>query len=568
MSYKIPPPWQSNYAIPAYVRAEGMRTRAFVTKWAPRGTYDDPDAFDPSWDSALAIPQYIKDEGYGQGAKVTEWAPRGTYAGGNKPAAKSNGKKVALGDFAGATLPASYNRFGQRAAAVILKRVGPLPTNSRRDALRKILDVIDKDLWSRSSQLAAELERKGVAPATAVQTALARAMSEGAAREVVETGKRRTLPQARTVMGLGIYGARAALGATFSIKDGLTTRADAEMGLAKPPPGPTAGQCLVDSADPNNKRIWRAATATVEAHWERPRAGEVCTSTYGAFAAGAASEATRVTVAGTNLTPAEAAAQGLKFIRVGGWVMQDKEGDKAEYNKALTTAAHRATILNAVMKASLFAIAGLRNAGPYTDSNSNFVRFGTLGLGFDPPAGQASYDHRLTPEQIAEAIAKSPLVWKGAIDGSIPIGKFTHPVSKKLCVIHARIGGAGDAEMAVWWKVYQKSLWEWLIDSLVGFVATVFNVVVDAIKEVANLACDLATSTTGQMGAQIALTAGTNAAAGAAGASIIQSACSSPTAPPPPPPEDTTPEWLVPVAIGGAILAGVILLLPKKRKSS
>lgn len=75
--YNLPPPWSAGYAVPQNVQDEGLERHAYVTAWAPRGSFDNPKV----GTAGYAVPGYIVDEGYGQGAAITRWAPRGSYAG-------------------------------------------------------------------------------------------------------------------------------------------------------------------------------------------------------------------------------------------------------------------------------------------------------------------------------------------------------------------------------------------------------------------------------------------------------------------------------------------------------
>lgn len=75
--FRLPPFWNAGYALPSNVDDEGIERRAFVTAWAPRGSFDDPKV----GTGGYAVPGYVLREGYGQGAFVTKWAPRGTYYG-------------------------------------------------------------------------------------------------------------------------------------------------------------------------------------------------------------------------------------------------------------------------------------------------------------------------------------------------------------------------------------------------------------------------------------------------------------------------------------------------------
>jgi hypothetical protein len=78
MAWNLPKAWSPGFALPGYVRAEGLQRRAFVTEYPPDGTYDNPDVGN---NGNFTVPKYIMKEGYGGGAFVTKWAPRGTYYG-------------------------------------------------------------------------------------------------------------------------------------------------------------------------------------------------------------------------------------------------------------------------------------------------------------------------------------------------------------------------------------------------------------------------------------------------------------------------------------------------------
>lgn len=82
MAYRLPPPYDPGYAMPKNALNEGLERRAFITKWTPRGTYDNP-TFNNS--GGYALPAYVQQEPYGQEAKVTDWQPGGTYNGPRVP---------------------------------------------------------------------------------------------------------------------------------------------------------------------------------------------------------------------------------------------------------------------------------------------------------------------------------------------------------------------------------------------------------------------------------------------------------------------------------------------------
>jgi hypothetical protein len=244
--FKLPPAYDPahNYAIPEYMQKEGLTNRAIVTKWQPRGSYDNPNAFDPSWDKAYAVPEYILDEGYGQGAKVTDWYPRGYYDGATKTAARIKTAQKALGDAALAE-PVPAQKFGRSAAAKILTQVRALPPAARKKQLRAMLDRIDPRLWDRVYQLARQYtETRGVPAGQGLELALARALSQTA------------------VSALGDV---VAPKAGFSI---LSTTSSV-TGLQATPPKP--GDCSADG-----QFIWKVSS-TGAGFWARLAVGETCT---------------------------------------------------------------------------------------------------------------------------------------------------------------------------------------------------------------------------------------------------------------------------------------------------
>src|SRR6185295_7856351 len=205
MPYNLPPPWDPGYALPDNVVDEGLERRAFVTKWLPRGFYDNPKV----GTGGYAVPQYVLDEGYGQGTYTTKWQPSGSY---NGPAVPNwlnqrpqvvrtrrlpGGGQVAtvqpLGD---AALPEPYESYGQKAAQALLSRVAMLPRAKQGQALKAIMDKVDPSLWRRTTDIWNRYRKQGMNPQQALPLALARALSTGLAAEIVATGQRGTAPQA------------------------------------------------------------------------------------------------------------------------------------------------------------------------------------------------------------------------------------------------------------------------------------------------------------------------------------------------------------------------------------
>jgi hypothetical protein len=263
MAYNLPAAWDPGYVLPENVRDEGLERRALVTKQMPRGTYDNPSV----GTGGYAVPQYVKAEGYGQGTFTTKWQPSGSYNGPAIPAwlnqrprvvksqpAPGGGRVVtvqALGD--DAPLPLVFDQYGRRAADALLSRVARLPAGQREPALRAILTQVDKSLWSRTQTITKRYLAQGVPLAKAFPEALARALSVGIAAEIIDTGLRRSAPQAQSLLGLGCYGPTAMGAIKVDPESGPrpTTRTPTPIvqvtgtGEKAPPPPPLPKEIMV-----------------------------------------------------------------------------------------------------------------------------------------------------------------------------------------------------------------------------------------------------------------------------------------------------------------------------------
>jgi hypothetical protein len=248
MAYRLPPPWDSGYAIPGNVRDEGLERHAIVTKWMPRGTYDNPPVRNVS---NYAIPQYVKAEGYGQGAKVTQWQPSGTYSGPKIPnwlnqrpqrTVSASGKTVSIARPSGRSgmqgmgavppinggdvlamatddvFPEPWGSYGIKAATTILGNLQKLPANQRKPALKSVLNAVDPTLWTRTQQMTQRHIAMGKPPAQALHAGLARAMSSGIVAELHRTGKTQKYPSPNSLLGLGCYGCTGVIGALGAVE--------------------------------------------------------------------------------------------------------------------------------------------------------------------------------------------------------------------------------------------------------------------------------------------------------------------------------------------------------------
>jgi hypothetical protein len=575
-SFKIPPPWQSDYAIPGYVRAEGLQSRAFVTKWAPRGTYDDPDPYDPSWDKALAIPQYIKDEGYGQGAMVTEQAPRRFYVGATRRIKK--GQK-ALGEYSRA--PASV--AGRITAGQILAAVYSLPPGHQKMHLRAMLDAIDPKLWGRVAAGTQEYIHRGASPRAALELALARGLA-------VTTEK---LALGETVPTKAIS---IATGTALATKVGA---GGALVGTLEP------GACSSDG-----KFIWER-TPDGTGYWRRLAAGEQCR-----VISTVPPPAIRTGGGGISVTPTTVMKIGPFTIPV---VRPGKEYTWGLDDYAKLTP-EQATMIKEQLKKRI----------DYP-GRSNWVTInpgGLAGSGSHEPGTTSSSQYYASGKPTVKVVAKWPALapwgqtwltlggWMrklGFAEGEqyeqrymgfdrskyTPIATFMHPdypeggvgVRYGLWLRIEPVGPQIPAESAV--QIDQQGVatpspgystvsqalqfmvaplpgswrgdfWDWIMKYVKKLVVGFYDALQDVAQTMSNALCAMAL-TPGSVEAAAA-TGGPAAAAAAAGSKLLLGGkCGQPL--PPGGGEPARAGWLLPLAIGGGILAVGLLFPSKKRKA-
>jgi hypothetical protein len=257
MAFNLPPPWDPGFALPSNVRDEGLERRAFVTRQAPRGTYDDPSV----GTGGYAVPGYVLKEGYGQGAYGTKWAPRGRYdipvpnrlnQRPKTPVLIKEGSQQVIGgstgsNLGGTKLPTVYESFGAKAAAAMIQPVLAAEPSERKNILKRIMDAIDPTLWTRTAALADQYAKAGHSAMAALQAGLARALATGAAREVVAAGQTGQTPTSG-LMGLGCACAQGGLGATVSgsLLDKLGGLKNIAAAVLEPPPKLQVGPFLLD----------------------------------------------------------------------------------------------------------------------------------------------------------------------------------------------------------------------------------------------------------------------------------------------------------------------------------
>jgi hypothetical protein len=558
MPFNLPPSWNPGFALPDNVLDEGLERRAFTTKWAPRGTYDDPSV----GTGGYVVPQYVRDEGYGQGTYTTKWMPRGTYNGPRVPQwiqrqptvarQRSTGRRSAavtfqrvghpkqvithgpgshgiagLGDD-GAPIPELYQEYGQRAANVILAAIARVASPQRKAKLKEIMDKVDPSLWGRTAAITRELTSRGLTAAQAFPTALARALSAGIAAEIVQTGVTRRAPQANSLLGLGCYGCTAALGAIpntgllQSIAGGLSTM----VGASAPPTVETplaADQMQVGPlripTDPHHVHV---TTITVPV---LPSTGP-----WGQF--------------------------------------------RIELNKRLTDQ----KLIDMFNQNHL--VGGLMGAGAQilpAPANPFWQLFGVK-------PGQPTIVNVFSP-------APKDGNWSDTDDGmAVPIMIFKHPVSGSkwgifVAMMPTETSGSTmkiypTTSVAVYAKWLPDKPWYSSIeDSILSVPVDLFQagqkvvtgvggVVTDAVDKLGELACGVASHSGGlNAGAAAAAAAGPGAAAGVAGAAIAATLCAKPQVPMMPlPPQQSS---ILPLAIlGGGALVAVMLLKKNKKKKT
>jgi hypothetical protein len=577
MAYNLPKPWDPGYCLPGNVDEEGLERRAFVTKQVPRGTYDDPDV----GTGGYVVPQYVMDEGYGQGTYTTKWAPGGTYAGPRIPhwlnqhpqvvrsaRMPGGGREITmLSAFGDAELPAPYEDYGQRAAQIILSRVKSVPPKKRQDALKQIMDKIDRSLWTRTQDIWKRYIAQGMNPGQAMPLAISRAMSTGLAAEVINTGLRRAAPQAKSLLGLGCYGCMAVLGDT----------ADCQSS-----PGFS----------------WVYGSAGIPGHWTRTMAGaqDVPFCASGAPPGAATVDPSQTEVRDNRPTGAfyvgpfqfddrlqnRVWAFGGSTSSAGPGRTPDLMYPSPDPNWRPTT-----TSANVVMRPVDADVLGwlhdrlveAHDAAGKTDVGTTYPHMiAQEGKGSSPDWGNWFDAMGIT----MDTPVRQHTLWY-LLTGIDPLVRTKHPTTNEDLVMHVMLDPidpyqVGSATNPLALKVWLSripdpgvlgSIWNTLVQIPATVVMPVRNAVVDTVRDLADLACDVLNSTlSGQQGQAASAAAATAAGAppqvGAAGAALAQQACGQrPPAPVPPPSSSSLTTTLL--IAGGAVAAVAILLSSRKR---
>jgi hypothetical protein len=577
MAYNLPPPWDPGFCMPKNVNDEGLERRAFITKWQPRGSYDNPAV----GTGGYAVPKYVLDEGYGQGTYTTKWMPSGSYAGPRVPnwlnrrpelvsaTRLPGGGTVAaiapLGDDE-PSLPADYENYGQRAAQALIARVAALPQSKRAAALRAIVDKVDKSLWTRTQDIFRRLVQQGMAPADAFPVALARAMSAGFAAEIVNTGIRGSAPQAKSLLGLGCYGCAAILALGADEAEDCQTQ-----------PGFS----------------WIYGTQGVPGHWQRTPAGAQDVPACKVPPAGAQTvdPSTTTVRSHTGPTTQMVAVSMTPDMKRPFYFSKDISTEKSrDFSKLPDIMIVPPGLPDAKLAAWR---KGTHVMEELPDDWVKFIRDDMTNKGPTKDGAPFAYNN----DGLTETQAADTKYWMETVLG-IPPGTTIYTTKSWLPNSFVKWPTNG-AKMGIYvmiervdrdfWKKYpntpnegannplvvkiwaskvpeqNRSLFEDLAQSIVEFFAQVVDVVEDGLKDLANVACDVLNSPAGPAaGAAAAGAAGVPPAAGAAGATIAKGACG--TNPPPTPPTPPARSILPYVLLGGGALVALAVLTKKKKQ--
>jgi hypothetical protein len=581
MAYNLPPAWDPGFVMPKNVIDEGLERRAFVTKWMPRGTYDDST----DGTAGYMVPQYVKDEGIGQGAFVTKWQPRGTYNGPRIPHwlnqrpvvtrvqnLPGGGRKVtvqAMGDD-DAPFPKPFEDYGAKAAQALISRVATLPPGQRQATLRAIMDTVDKSLWNRTQTIFHRYVReRKISPGDAFPLALARALSAGIAAEIITTGLRGTAPQAKSLLGLGCYGCMAALGE------------DASCQL-------TPGYSWVPDATVNGQMV--------PGHWQRTARGA---TDVPYCPAGAPPGTPVVTTAPVIRSHQEETFMVGPFefqlaeLKDRSWEPGSFGADKA--NRATSpdlmflspdllkpipaqpagSPVHRIT--PEILTWLRDRLTEAKDAEGKTDNLVHYTDTGGGSAGYAYPEIDAIAWFNAMGIQPPMPLRMHALWWLRTTIS--PFARTKHPTTGKDLVLHVQLKKLDNA--APWDLVKNPTVLKvWLsrvpdagiLDNLLKIPSAIASgasvageTVKDGLEVLGNLACEAFGGALGQAaGAAAATVVGVPPQAGAAGVSIAQQACDKPPPPPPPPPSSILPTVLI---AGGALIAIVLLTGKKKKKT-
>lgn len=243
MQFRLPHPWDPEYALPDEVMAEPPRFGTLTTAYRPRRSIDAPAIAAP-WKTGYAYPDYISEEPIGAGVFRTKYTPRKTvdtlvpeYLSGlgadivheleTTPDINIRGGSAWLqaaqarygdplggvgyttpinADAGAAWIEAADQRygfslgddahaqdaigqFGQEVAAYVLATANSLPQSERKAYLRQLFDTLEPGLWSRVARKGNEFRAQGLSDRDALQAAIASQVSYGLLQQIIRTGK-------------------------------------------------------------------------------------------------------------------------------------------------------------------------------------------------------------------------------------------------------------------------------------------------------------------------------------------------------------------------------------------
>ena len=529
--YHLPNPWDPHYAIPRYVLAEPPERGTFTTQWLPRGTIPQvvPDF--------LAVPQRRGSTL----AKPTlaEHSLKGSSLHGSSLHGDSLGASRYELEPLGATA-ASFPRYGQKVARDLVRRMQALPAKDRANVMRRTLAAIDKTLPARAEKFANEARARGVPVKAALETGIARALSQGAVAEIAALGRRgRLSPQSGSLRGLGR--APTSLGATAVATYGRT---DPYAETKTTTTTLQAGQC-----DPQTGLMW---TGTA---WRRATVAEIannptCKPPPPPAPSDPTAELKRQALQCSRTPDApECQPVGFRAVQVGPFQFPaDQSWSGGDWWGKKLPADWQGWIRRVIGKGGNVTY-GSRQLNAFIDVDPKTL-FNNSYVG--------TSSRTPSPTWTPVARAKHP-------DSGKDYGVFlsiTYRDPKKAISDPTNI-----PILHVIWAPIQKSryeaVWDWIEDLAVSIV----DVIGDAVNAVKDATCQLLTQPGVEQAAiSAAATAPTPTTAGvAAGVVIGQQLCGGAQQQPPPqlPPQQQGGGWMVPLAIAGG---GLLLVLALARR--
>lgn len=216
--------YNPGYALPEYIRAEPPGRGTFTTKWLPRGTISEviPDylarpmparGHSKGAERLGSLSGSVFDSSTLQGNSLCGHSLASDSLGMSKRGAQRRcmrGGRVFLLEPMGDNGTDPVAEYGRKAARWIMSTINRVPQPSRKAALRALLDGVDKNLWPVVDRKGTAYQAQGMTAKSALERALGESMTDGIAKEIVETGQRvmRGEPAAirkDSLMGLGAY---------------------------------------------------------------------------------------------------------------------------------------------------------------------------------------------------------------------------------------------------------------------------------------------------------------------------------------------------------------------------